>query len=65
MLSGKEEWKEIVAKRNYQDKRNNPITDSYQKVQKRIMLLVLTNDFEEPYFIKNQIPAKGGGKYED
>jgi len=48
-----------------QDKRNNPITDSYQKVQKRIMLLVLTNDFEEPYFIKNQIPAKGGGKYED
>jgi hypothetical protein len=34
-------------------------------VQKRIMLLVLTKDFEEPYFVKNQIPQKGGGKYED
>jgi len=33
-------------------------------VQKRI-IVVLTNDFEEPYFIKNQIPEKGGRRYED
>jgi hypothetical protein len=34
--------------------RKIPETDLCRKVQKRIMRLVLTNDFEEPYFIKNQ-----------
>ncbi len=37
MLSGKEEQAEIAAKRYHQDKRNNPITDSRRKVQKRIV----------------------------
>ena len=37
MLSGKEEQAEIAAKRYHQDKRNNPVTDSRRKVQKRIV----------------------------
>jgi hypothetical protein len=57
MLSGKEEQAEIAAKRYHQDKRNNSITDSRRKVQKRIILSVLTNDFEELYGIQNQILA--------
>lgn len=64
MPSGKEEQAEIAAKRYHQDKRNNPITDSRREVQKRIVW-VLTNDFEEPYGIQHQIPAKGGDKYEN